>query len=72
MQINILEPGAQRLLALSIASYRSANTELDTAIDSENWGAIHLAQSNREHHANTIALIVNKYVGTSAENGARP
>ncbi|AMB78566.1 hypothetical protein AV641_05520 [Pseudomonas fragi] len=72
MTITISEADTKRLFDRSIAGYRSANTDLDIAIDSENWGAINLAQSNRELHANTIALIVNMYADTTAEQGARP
>lgn len=72
MTITISEPDTKRLFDRSIAGYRSANTDLDVAIDAENWGAINQAQSNRELHANTIALIVNMYADTTAEQGARP
>lgn len=72
MTITISEPDTKRLFDRSIAGYRSANTDLDVAIDAENWGAINMAQSNRELHANTIALIVNMYADTTAEQGARP
>lgn len=72
MTITISEPDTKRLFDRSIAGYRSANTDLDVAIDAENWGAINQAQSNRELHANTIALIVNMYVDTTVEQGARP
>ena len=69
--ITISEPDTKRLFDRSIAGYRSANTDLDVAINNENWGAISMAQSNRELHANTIALIVNMYADTTAEQGAR-
>ncbi|MGO2288047.1 hypothetical protein [Pseudomonas lundensis] len=72
MTITISEPDTKRLFDRSIAGYRSSNIDLDVAIDAENWGAINLAQSNRELHANTIALIVNMYADTTAEQGARP
>ena len=72
MTITISEPDTKRLFDRSIAGYRSANTDLDVAINNENWGAISMAQSNRELHANTIALIVNMYADTTAEHGARP
>ena len=71
MTITISEPDTKRLFDRSIAGYRSANTDLDVAINNENWGAIKMAQSNRELHANTIALIVNMYADTSAERGAQ-
>ena len=71
MTITISEPDTKRLFDRSIAGYRSANTDLDVAINNENWGAISMAQSNRELHANTIALIVNMYADTTAEQGAR-
>ena len=72
MTITISEPDTKRLFDRSIAGYRSANTDLDVAINNENWGAINMAQSNRELHANTIALIVNMYADTTAKQGARP
>ena len=71
MTITISEPDTKQLFDRSIAGYRSANTDLDVAINNENWGAINMAQSNRELHANTIALIVNMYADTSAERGAQ-
>ena len=71
LTITISEPDTKRLFDRSIAGYRSANTDFDMAIDAENWGAINLAQSNRELHANTIALIVNMYTGTTTEHGAQ-
>lgn len=71
MTIIISEPDTKRLFDLSIAGYRSANTDLDVAIDAENWGAIHQAQSNRELHANTIALIINMYTDKPTEHGAQ-
>jgi len=60
LTISILELNAKRLFSQSIEGYRSANAELDTAIEKENWSAIHTAQSRRDLHAATIALIVNK------------
>lgn len=71
MIITISESDTKRLFDRSIAGYRSANIDLDAAIDTENWGAINHAQSNRELHANTIALIVNMYVHTTVEHGAQ-
>ncbi|WP_262383752.1 hypothetical protein [Pseudomonas fragi] len=71
MTITISEPDTKRLFDRSIAGYRSANTDLDVAIDAENWGAIHQAQSNRELHANTIALIINMYTDKPTERGAQ-
>lgn len=71
MTIIISEPDTKRLFDRSIAGYRSANTDLDVAIDAENWGAIHQAQSNRELHANTIALIINMYTEKPSEYGAQ-
>ena len=69
MTITISEPDTKRLFDRSIAGYRTANTDLDVAIDSENWSAINQAQSNRELHANTIALIVNMYTDATTEHG---
>ena len=71
MTIIISEPDTKRLFDRSIAGYRSANTDLDVAIDAENWGAIHQAQSNRELHANTIALIINMYTDKTTGHGAQ-
>ena len=71
MTIIISEPDTKRLFDRSIAGYRSANTDLDVAIDAENWGAIHQAQINRELHANTIALIINMYTDKPTEYGAQ-
>lgn len=71
MTIIISEPDTKRLFDRSIAGYRSANTDLDVAIDAENWGAIHQAQSNRALHANTIALIINMYTDKPTEYGAQ-
>ncbi|KMN09053.1 hypothetical protein [Pseudomonas helleri] len=73
MAINIIisEPDTKRLFDRSITGYRAANVALDAAIDGENWSAINLAQSNRELHANTIALIVNMYADTTAGQGAQ-
>ena len=71
MTIIISEPDTKRLFDRSIAGYRSTNTDLDVAIDAENWGAIHQAQSNRELHANTIALIINMYTDKPTEYGAQ-
>ncbi|WP_456025016.1 hypothetical protein [Pseudomonas capeferrum] len=71
LTISISEPNAKRLFSQSIEGYRSANAELDTAIAEENWSAIHTAQSRRELHASTIALIVNKCSVGIAE-GVRP
>ncbi|MVV51896.1 hypothetical protein EJA72_27185 [Pseudomonas sp. PB120] len=62
----------KRLLTKGIAGWRNANADIDTAIESENWCAIDGAQNARSLHANTIALIVNKYTDTTAEQGARP
>lgn len=69
--ITILEPDAKRLFDRSITGYRAANTALDAAINGENWSAINLAQSTRELHANTIALIVNMYADTAVGQGAQ-
>ncbi|KAF2393128.1 hypothetical protein [Pseudomonas frederiksbergensis] len=71
LTISILEPNAKRLFSQSIEGYRSANAELDAAIEKENWGAIHIAQSRRDLHASTIALIVNK-CSVGVEVGVRP
>ena len=71
MTITISEPDTKRLFDRSIAGYRSANTDLDVAINNENWGAINIAQSNRELHANTIALIINMYTDKPTEHGAQ-
>jgi hypothetical protein len=60
-----------RLLNSSIVGYRSANADMDNAIESENWCAINTAQDNRSLHANTIALIINKHTDAVAEQGAR-
>lgn len=62
----------ERLLTKGIAGWRSANADIDTAIESENWCAIESAQNDRSLHANTIALIVHKYTDTTAGQGARP
>lgn len=69
--ITILEPDTKRLFDRSITGYRAANTALDAAINEENWCAINLAQSNRELHANTIALIVNMYADFTLVQGAQ-
>lgn len=69
--ITISEPNTMRLFDRSIAGYRSANADLDVAIDTENWGAINHAQSNRELHANTIALIINMHSDTTSNLGAQ-
>ena len=61
----------RQLLSRSVSGWRSANVEIDSAIQSENWRAIDSAQIDRSSHANTIALIVNKYTDP-AEQGARP
>ncbi len=61
----------RRILSLSVSGWRSANAEIDTAIQTENWPAIDSAQIDRSSHANTIALIVNKYTD-QIEHGARP
>lgn len=71
LTISILEPNAKRLFSQSIEGYRSANAELDAAIEKENWSAIHTAQSRRDLHASTIALIVNK-CSVGVEVGVRP
>ena len=71
LTISILEPNAKRLFSQSIEGYRSANAELDAAIAKENWSAIHTAQSLRDLHASTIALIVNK-CSVGIEVGVRP
>ena len=55
----------------SVSGWRSANVEIDTAIQSEEWSAINSAQIDRSSHANTIALIVNKYTDP-VEQGTRP
>lgn len=60
----------RRMLSRSVSDWRSANVEIDTAIQSENWSAIDSAQIDRSSHANTIALIVNKYTDP-VEQGAR-
>lgn len=60
----------RQLLSRSVSDWRSANVEIDTAIQSENWSAIDSAQIDRSSHANTIALIVNKYTDP-VEQGAR-
>lgn len=57
----------KRMLSQGIAGWRSANADIDTAIQSENWCAIESAQQDRSHHANTIALILHKYTDTTAE-----
>jgi hypothetical protein len=59
------------MLSRSVSGWRDANVEIDTAIQSENWSAIDSAQIDRSSHANTIALIVNKYTDL-VEPGARP
>lgn len=61
----------RQVLSRSVSGWRSANAEIDTAIQSENWSAIDSAQIDRSSHANTIALIVNKYTDP-VEQGARP
>lgn len=61
----------RQILSRSVSGWRSANVEIDTAIESENWSAIDSAQIDRSSHANTIALIVNKYTDP-VEPGARP
>jgi len=61
----------RQLLSRSVSGWRSANVEIDSAIQSENWRAIDSAQIDRSSHANTIALIVNKYTDP-VEQGARP
>ena len=60
----------RQMLSRSISGWRSANAEIDTAVQSENWSAIDSAQIDRSSHANTIALIVNKYTDP-VEQGAR-
>lgn len=61
----------RQMLSRSVSGWRDANVEIDTAIQSENWSAIDSAQIDRSSHANTIALIVNKYTDP-VEQGARP
>lgn len=61
----------KQMLSRSVSGWRDANVQIDTAIQSENWCAIDSAQIDRSSHANTIALIVNKYTDT-VEQGARP
>lgn len=61
----------RKILSHSVSGWRIANAEIDTAIQSENWPAINSAQIDRSSHANTIALIVNKYTDP-IEHGARP
>lgn len=65
--ITISEPDTKRLFDQSIVGYRSANADLDTAIESENWRAINHAQGRRDLHASTIALIVNMHSTIAAE-----
>ena len=60
----------RQILSRSVSGWRSANVEIDSAIQSENWSAIDSAQIDRSSHANTIALIVNKYTDP-VEQGAR-
>ncbi|WP_230853344.1 hypothetical protein [Pseudomonas syringae group genomosp. 3] len=60
-----------RMLSRSVSGWRNANVEIDAAIRSENWSAIDSAQIDRSSHANTIALIVNKYTDP-LEQGTRP
>lgn len=61
----------KQLLSRSVSGWRDANVEIDTAIQSEDWSAINEAQIDRSSHANTIALIINKYTD-SVEQGTRP
>lgn len=61
----------RQMLSRSVSGWRDANVEIDTAIESENWSAIDSAQIDRSSHANTIALIVNKYADP-VEQGVRP
>ena len=61
----------RQILSRSVSGWRSANVEIDTAIESENWPAIDSAQIDRSSYANTIALIVNKYTDP-VKQGARP
>ena len=61
----------RQILSRSVSGWRSANVEIDTAIESENWPAIDSAQIDRSSYANTIALIVNKYTDP-VEQGTRP
>jgi len=61
----------KQMLSRSVSGWRDANVQIDTAIQSENWSAIDSAQIDRSSHANTIALIVNKY-SDAVEQGARP
>lgn len=60
----------KRLLANGLVGWRIANGDIDTAISSENWGAIERAQNDRASHANTIALIFHKYADTTTDQGA--
>ena len=59
----------KRMLTKGIASWRSANADIDTAIKSESWCAIESAQQDRSLHANTIALIFHKYTDAAPEQG---
>ena len=61
----------KRMLSKGIAGWRGANADIDTAIKSENWGAIESAQHDRSMHANTIALIFHKYTDNTLEQGGR-
>lgn len=70
VELMILDNDAAYLLR-SIAAYRKANDDIDRAVELGHWGLIYVAQNNRTLHANTIALIVNKYAGLMSE-GVRP
>ena len=59
----------QRLLVSGISGWRSANGDIDTAINSENWSAIAAAQYSRAMHANTIAFIFHKYTDVTPDQG---
>ncbi|MNH30917.1 hypothetical protein D3C79_912360 [compost metagenome] len=52
---------AKTQLETALAHYRKAIAELNSAIESEAWGAVLTLQGSRDLQAHTIASIVNNH-----------
>lgn len=56
-----LPTNAKAQLETALALYRKAIADLNSAIESEAWGAVLTLQGSRDLQAHTIAAIVNNH-----------
>lgn len=66
-----LPAAAQIQLEVAIRLYRKAIADLDSAINSEEWGRIHTLQGSRDLQAHTIAALVNRTTLSFAAEGGQ-